>query len=127
MKPGEDWFVERIGDLPHSPEVKAYVVGVLVKFVTAPITLASDSVVLAYADARFSGDFVKFQDLGDSILWTCSIVPTPDTSSVLETIGRLSYETCHNLLKGQWEVYRDLSRNLMDLTKQVHARIALRV
>ena len=127
MKHTEDWFRERIEEIPYSLELKAYVVGVLNRFVTQPFELPRGSVVLAYADARFSGDFVKFQQLGDWILWQRSFVPTRDNVELIERVGKESYQTCHVLLHGQWRVYDELSQQLSSVASSVNSKITLRV
>ena len=125
--PEHDWFVERLASIKRSPELQAYVAGVLIKFVASPIVLQHDSVVLAFADAKMTGDFVRFQELGDWVLWARSILPTVDNVDVIETLGRQSYEACHRLLGRQWRVYEELSQDLPTIARQVNQAVVLRV
>lgn len=127
MKHAEEWFRERIEVIPHSPELKAYVVGVLKRFVVAPFDLPSNSVVIAYANAKFSGDFVKFQQLGDWILWQRSFMPTQDHVEIIERVGMESYQSCYVLLRKQWKVYQELSMHLPEIASTINQQIAPRV
>lgn len=118
----ERFFAERLTRLRCSPEAKAYIVGVMCSFVR-PVGFEMTSVVTQFALARERGDFVAFQRLGDWILWARSIVPTVDHVDVWESVGRLSYDACHRLLRGQWKVYEELADGLPDLTRQAHLLI----
>lgn len=119
----EGWFVERLESLPQSPEVKAYAIGVLQRFVVSTVDdMSNQSLVMAFIDAQASGDFVKFQRLGDWTLWHMSCAPNIETA-VVESMGRMSYEACHRILKRQWRVYEELANDLPTLTRAINGRI----
>jgi hypothetical protein len=110
------WFGERLHSLRFRPETMAYVAGVL-KTLAHPReedVFAKRSVILAYQDARLTGDFAEFQRIGDWVLWVDVILPQhlDGKRDAVEAIGRLSYYTCHRLLKGQWRVYEELADEL---------------
>jgi hypothetical protein len=128
MKHTAEWFRDRIDVIPYSVELKAYVVGVFDKFVVSPPhELLTKSITIAYADARFSGDFAKFQRLGDWVLWQRSFMPTSSHVNIIEQFGKDSYRMCYVLLRGQWEVYQELAQNLTNVVIDVRSQIVPQV
>ena len=124
MQSAEHWFVERLESLPQSPEVKAYAVGVLNKFArSANGDMSTQSMVLAFADAKWSGNFEQFQRLGDWALWTTSFSTVTD--DIVLMLGRNSYDACYHILRQQCKVYQDLSRNLTSLAIDIKQRCFL--
>ena len=119
----DGWFHERLQSLPHRPETIAYVAGVM-KALSRPGAgddMSRQSIVLAYAAAKNSGDFAAFQRLGDWVLWVDCILPGAivDEKALVESIGRLSYYTCNRMLRGQWIVYEELADELPNIAVHV--------
>ena len=105
-----DWFASKIGQASLSDEVKAYTVGVLSK----KIDVIDTSIVMEYASACESGEFVKFQKIGDSVLFVSIIHPefVEQNLVVNQTIAMMAYQSCHRILDRKWPVYEELSDRL---------------
>jgi hypothetical protein len=119
----DEWFAARLQGLQYRPETIAYIVAVM-KTLSRPRPeddMSRRSIVLAYADAKKNGDFATFQRIGDWVLWVEAMAPESieHDRAVVESIGRLSYYTCHRIMKGQWGIYEELADEL--------PRIAVRV
>ncbi len=123
----DKWFADRLDGLRCREDTRAYVTGVLAGFKVDGDMMCRESVVLAYTDARNRGDFVAFQRIGDWVLWVDAMYPQfiHDNREVVESIGRLSYYTCHRIMRGQWHVYEELSDELPRLAYDI--RHAIRV
>ena len=123
----DDWFVSKLQGLEYKPETIAYVAGVL-KTLAHPSSndaFEQRSIVLAYADARLSGDFIKFQRIGDYVLWAETIIPESIAldREVVVTIGKLSYYTCYRLTQRSWPVYVELAEQLPAISAAARKRL----
>lgn len=109
----DHWFADRLQNLKCREDTRAYVAGVLSGFKTND-DMSRESIVLAFYDAKSKGDFVSFQKIGDWVLWSGVIAPAAikDHREVVESIGRMSYYTCHRIMRGQWNLYEELADNL---------------
>ncbi len=119
----DGWFTERLQGLRYRPETVAYVTGVL-KALARPQPgddFSRTSIVLAYAEARRTGDFALFQRIGDWVLWVDTIMPESleNSRECVESIGQLSYYTCHRIMRGQWVVYEELADELPRIAARV--------
>lgn len=121
----QELFADKLRDLPVSPEVNAYVVGVLAKRRWQEDDLSHQSLVLAYQAASLSGDFSAFQRIGDWVLWVDSVMPAHvhESREVIQNLGRLSYYRCHRLMGGKWKVYEELADDLPSLVRHVRQRL----
>jgi len=127
IKSLDTWFADRLTGLNYEPETVAYVTSVL-KTLSHPTdedVFVNRSIVIAYADARKAGDFTAFQRIGDWVLWIDAIAPASieRDREVIESIGRLSYYTCHRILKGKWKVYEELADELPTIAARVRMRL----
>lgn len=113
VKP-DAWFTEQLATVRCSDDARAYIVGVLVKYMRAEDDMSDESVVLAFADAKTKGDFNTFQRIGDWTLWVSSFYPHRNRGQrdLVETFGRLSYFACHRIMRGQWRLYEELADEL---------------
>ena len=121
------WFADRLHGLQYSAETIAYVAGVL-KALSRPSdedVFANRSIVLAYRDAVATGSFTEFQRIGDWVLWAQVVVPehVAPHRELVQSIGRLSYYTCHRILMGKWRVYEELADELPTLARHVRHRL----
>ncbi len=112
-----DWFADKIEHVRLSDEVKAYTVGVLSK----NVDVIESSIVMEFASARESGDFVKFQKIGDSVLFASIVHPAHVEQNLIvnQTIARLSYHRCHKILDQKWPVYEELADELPFIVSSV--------
>lgn len=123
---GEDWFSTRLATLPHSDEVKAYVVGVFTRYiVSVDDEMSKESIVLAYDKAIQVGDFAGFQRIGDWVLWVRTFAPSSIKCQpkFVESLGTASYNACYRIMRGQWKVYEELALQLPILTVMARARL----
>ena len=122
------WFSDRLQGLDgFRPETLAYVTGVL-KAQGRPREgdcMAGQSIVLAYSQARCSGDFVQYQRIGDWVLFLDVVLPDSikDEREAVETIGRLSYLACYRLIRYKWDVYEELADQLPSLAMHVRRKL----
>lgn len=118
------WFVDRLDGLRCREDTRAYVTGVLIGFCPEG-DMSRESVVLAYAEARTRGNFAAFQRIGDWVLWVDAINPAyiRENREVVESIGRLSYYTCHRIMRRQWHVYEELADELPRIARGVQHQI----
>jgi len=121
------WFVDRLKGLHYRPETVAYVTSVLKTLARPSIDddFSDRSIVLSYYDARKSGDFAKFQRIGDWVLWTGAIVPESIARDreIIESIGRLSYYTCYRIMRSSWPVYEELADQLPAISAATRVRL----
>ena len=121
------WFAERLQGLEYRPETVAYVAGVLKAQGNprGPECMAGRSIVLAYQEARQSGDFVAYQRLGDWVLFVDVVLPDSikNEREAVETIGRLSYLACYRILRGKWDVYEELADELPTIARRVRRKL----
>jgi len=109
------WFDNALHGLRCDNDTRAYVAGVLAGFGTrADGDLSNESIVLMYNDARVNGDFSRFQRIGDWVLWVSTLYPkhVAENITLVETIGRLSYYSCHRILRREWKLYEELAEDL---------------
>lgn len=123
----DQWLSERLRTLRCGDDTRAYVVGVLQRFQrdAGSLDMSRESVVLAFHEARLRGDFAGFQRIGDWTLWVSSVQPTQDRAQreVIETFGRLSYYSCHRLMRGQWRLYEELADELPVIVYDVRCNL----
>jgi len=117
----DEWFSSRLKKMHRSPEIIAYVCGVL-KSLANPgekDVFANRSIVLAFQDASLKGDFTSFQQIGDWVLWIDTIMPEhlDGNREAIESIGRMSYRSCNRILRGQWRIYEELADELPEIAK----------
>ena len=116
------WFDNLTRNLKCSQNTKAYVTGVLTQYKSSIDDMSNQSIVVAYSEARISGNFVDYQRIGDWVLWISSVYPNAISSDkeVVQTVGRLSYNACHRILKGNWPLYEELADNLIGISQDVN-------
>jgi hypothetical protein len=119
------WFAARLEPLRCGTDTKAYVTGVLSGIKADDLFGQRDSIVLAFHEAKMTGDFVEFQRIGDWVLWVDSMHPAfiADHHDVIESIGRMSYYACHRIMRGQWRLYEELADDLPAIVYQVRKAV----
>lgn len=115
-----NFFKEVFDELKCQPDTKAYIVSIFTKYKSANFDLSQDSITLTYAQAKDNRDFFVFQNLGDWIFFTKTFAPNHlngATEEYYQSIGRLSYYSCYNLINRQWKLFEELSDNFVLLEK----------
>lgn len=109
----EDWFCKRLEGVEASRDARAYLVSLFSSMRSARDDLSKESIVLAFSEARTTGEFQKFQRIGDYVVWGLSFVPESfEVPDLAVDLGRLSYYTCWRLTNKEWRVYEELADEL---------------
>lgn len=121
----DNWFIERLKHLKCSADAQAYVAGMLAAFKTNNM-LNNESIVLTYYSAQQRSDFATYQRVGDWVLWVNTMHPShlSKNKEIVESIGRLSYYTCHRILKGKWLLYEELADNFTVIVQDIQNKLA---
>ena len=120
------FFDERLAKLQVRADTLAYIIALLNDFKRATNDLSKESLTLAYFDAVRTGEFAKFQRIGDWVLFAASIVPQSITEHQLViSIGQRSYASCARIMKGEWVLYEELALELPRITLDIQRHIAL--
>ena len=108
------WLNETLAPLACSREAVAYIVDVLAN----KHIVQKGSIVLAFAEAKTTGKFVSYQEIGDwSLFLHSTFKPTHDDVQV--TLARLSYYACYRMLRKEWKLYEELADQFPAYTEQI--------
>ncbi len=119
-------FEDVLKDLKCQPDTKAYIISIYVKYKTSDFDLSKDSVALMFAQARNKHSFYLYQNLADWIFFSNTIHPNHlkfASKEYYDTIARLSYNSCYNLINRKWQLFQELSDNFIDLEEQAKNKI----
>jgi hypothetical protein len=120
------FFDELLFDLQCNPDTRSYIVSIFGKYKTAESDLSKDSVTSLFAQARNKHDFLAYQNLGDWIFFTNTLAPNHlrfASKDYYDTIARLSYYSCYNIINKQWKLYEELADNFLILESQVKKKL----
>jgi hypothetical protein len=115
------FFDEILQPLSCENATKAYIISIYTKYRRADHDLSKDSLTLLFAQAKEKQDFMSFQDIGDWIFFTNTIIPLHlknASSDYYHTLGQISYYSCYKLIKKQWKLFEELSDNFIMLEKE---------
>lgn len=119
MEIAKNFFERVLRNSSASIEVQAYITKTFLDYIVSN-EITRDSFVIAYADAKQTSSFLKFQHLGDKVLWINTFHPAGTSDKTLtDTIGQLSYFTCYRLIQRQWKLYEELADTLPKLTNEL--------
>jgi hypothetical protein len=121
-----DFFDELLIDLDCHQDTRAYIISIYGKYRTAQFDLSKDSVTLLFAQARRKQDFLTYQNLGDWIFFTNTLVPNHlkfASKEYYDTIARTSYYSCYKLINKQWKLFEELSDNFIVLESEVKNKL----
>lgn len=121
-----DFFGKQLEGLDCQKLTQAYIVGIFGKYRTADFDLSKESLTLKFAEARTQRDFAKFQTIGDWIFFSQSLMPQHlhyASKDYYDTVARLSFYSCYQLLNRQWQVYEELADDFVPLNKEVSIRL----
>ena len=121
------FFFEKIfEDLDCQPDTRAYIVSIYAKYKNSKHDLSKDSITLIFMQARIKHNFSSYQNLGDLIFFSNTIAPSHlknASKDYYDTIGRLSYLSCYNLINRKWKLFEEISDNFIILENQVKNRL----
>lgn len=107
------WLNDALCEINCSSAAKSYIVNVLSK-----PTLHDCSMVIKFHNARTTGRFHLFQEIGDETLFVCSLFETKNKDVEL-TMARLSYYACYRIMQKKWPLYEELADQLPSYTRQI--------
>ena len=120
------FFDELLVGLECQNDTKAYIVSIYGKYKTTEFDLSKDSVTLLFAQARSKQDFLTYRNLGDWIFFANTIAPQHlqfASKDYYDTVARLSYYSCYQLINRQWKLFEELADDFLVLEEQVRKRL----
>ena len=119
------YFKEELAELKCDETTKAYVVGIFSGFRTSKNDLSKCSITLEYAQARETQNFSRFQNLGDWLFFRSTVFydGMKEWDEYYQSVARLSYYSCYQLLQKQWVVFEELADAFPYLTKNTRKLI----
>jgi hypothetical protein len=121
-----DFFEELLSDVKCHQDTRAYIVSIYGKYKSAQFDLSKDSITTLFAQGRDKQDFLTYQNLGDWIFFTQTMVPNHlqwASKDYYDTVARLSYYSCYKLINRQWKLFEELADNFLLLEGQVKEKI----
>lgn len=121
-----DFFDEILSDLQCHRDTKAYIVSIYGKYKSADFDLSKDSISLLFAQARNKHDFLSYQNLGDWIFFSNTMVSRHfkfASKDYYDTIAKLSYYSCYKIINKQWKLFEELADDFNNLENQVKEKI----
>jgi len=120
----EDWFCRRMEGVDVSPDARAYLVSLFSSMKSAHNDMSRESIVLAFSEARLTGQFAKYQRIGDWVMWGMSFTPESfETKELIIDLGRLSYYACWRMTNKEWRVYEELANDLPRITTSISSTV----
>ena len=116
-----EFFYKKLEPLGCQEDTKAYIISILDKYKTPTFDFSREKVTLLYAEAKYSYDFIKYQNLGDWLFFAKSCFPEHlknASEDYYVTIAKLSYYSCYSLLNKQWPLYENIADNFENLSKE---------
>lgn len=103
---------------------KTYIISIFSK---KDITLLSnESITLIYKKAKENNQFSQYQNIADYLLFSFCIFPQHLNSAsedYYQSIAKLSYYKCYQLVKKQWLLFEELSDNFEQITLKIYNKI----
>lgn len=121
-----NFFEEKLKDLKCQPDTRAYIISIYDKYKNSEFDLSKDNVTLLFVQARNKHNFYNYQNLGDWIFFSNTFAPKHlhfASKDYYDTIGRISYNACFNLINGKWKLFQELSENFVYLEEQVKNKL----
>ena len=118
-----NFFQEKLNDLDCQPDTKAYIVSIYDKYKKSDLDLSKQSITLLFIQAREKHSFNTYQKLADWIFFYNTICQQSNNKEYYDTIGKISYHSCYNLINRQWKLFEELSDNFVNLEEQVKNKL----
>ena len=114
-----DFFAKLISDFDYDEKTKAYILSIFDKYTTSSSDLSKNSLTLLFFDAQNTNDFIKYQNIGDWVLYAKSILPASLSDASADyyiTIGRVSYLSCYHIMNERWS-YTKTFRMILSISQ----------
>lgn len=122
-----DYFKEILDDIKCHRDTKAYIISIFGKYQSANFDLSNDSVTSLFAQARNKRDFLIYQNLGDWIFFSNTLVPEHlkfASKEYYDTVARLSYYSCYKIIDKKWKLFEELADNFSVLEEEVKNKLS---
>ena len=128
----EDFFIQKMQDAPCQEATKAYIVNTFVGFKRTQsgnefnaLDLSDKSITIEYHRAQMESNFERYQQIGDWILFSSAMFPESFvvSSDYYDSIARLSYYKCYQIVNKQWKLFEELADNFPNVVKHLHAEM----
>lgn len=117
-----DFFEEKLNDLNCQEDTRAYIISIYAKYKNSDFDLSKDSITLLFAQARKKHNFYDYQNLGDWVFFSNTFAPNhlnAASKDYYDTVGRISYYSCYNLINKKWKLFEELSDRFIELEDKI--------
>jgi hypothetical protein len=121
-----NFFNEILSDIDCQRDTKAYIISIYDKYKSSQFDFSKNSVTLLYAEAKYKHDFSIYQNIGDWIFFSNTLVSNHlqcASKDYYDTIAQLSYYSCYRLINKQWKLFEELADNFQNIEIQVKDRL----
>jgi hypothetical protein len=122
----EDFFIQNVKNLPHREDTKAYICNTFCKYKNANEDFSKKILTIEYSEAKFSGNFSKYQNLADWIFFIKSIYPNSLNNASEDyyySLAQICYYKCYLLINKSWLCFEELADQLPTIIKRLHGEI----
>lgn len=109
-----DFIADKIKALKCREDTKAYVTSIFDKYKFANFDYSKESITILYKNAQSKQNFASFQNLADWLFLCETMFPqhlNNASEEYYQTIARLSYNSCYNLIQRRWILFDELAQN----------------
>ena len=120
------FFEEKFQSLSCRDDTKAYIVNTFKRYRLADQDLSRQSITLLFSAARQHQNFAEFQNIGDWLFVAETMFPASLAGASIEyyqTLARISYYTCFNLLNRKWVLYQELADCYPEIVAETKCRM----
>ena len=121
-----NFFDEILSDLRCHQDTRAYIVSIYGKYKSPDLDLSKHSISLEFAQARSKHDFFIYQNLGDWIFFSNTMIPQHlkfASKDYYDTVARLSYYSCYKIINKQWKLFEELADDFSNIERQVKDKL----
>lgn len=121
-----NFFDRLFRDIDCQRNTRAYIISIYDKYKTAQYDLSKNSITLLFAQARDQNDFLTYRTVGDWLFFTGTAFPKhlcDASADYYNSVARLSYYSCYNLIRRQWICFQELADRFVVLQEQVKYRL----
>lgn len=107
----QTYFIPKVEKLECQEYTKAYLISTLSNINKIP-DLSNQSLTIAYAEARARQSFIKYQNIGDYLLFIKTYAPEHLNATTQEyyiTLAQISYFTCFKMTYRKLSIYEELA------------------
>ena len=114
----QDYFIPKVEKLCCQEPTKAYIVSTLSK----PPDLSAQSITVAFAEAKSRQEFIKYQNIGDFLLFIETFYPEYLKNASPEyfiAVAQVSYLACFKMTHRKISIYEELADRFKEIVKKL--------